>query len=125
MKKSTLHTVAEYLAEFPPATRKRMEQIRKTILQHAPGVEESISYGMPAYKLYKKPLVYFAGYEHHIGFYATPAANAALAEKTRSYKQGKGSIQFPLDEPLPLDLVAELVDYKVNELTEKYGVKKT
>lgn len=124
MKKTTVHTVAEYLAAFPPATRKRMEQIRKTILQHAPGAEESISYGMPAYKLYKKPLVYFAGYEHHIGFYATPSANAALVTKTTGYKQGKGSIQFPLDEPLPLDLVAELVKYKVKELTQKYAGKK-
>ena len=107
--------VDEYIKSFPAETRKKLEQVRKIIMKAAPGAEESMSYGMPAYKINKKPLVYFAGYNNHIGFYATPSGHAAFADELSKYKQGKGSVQFPLDEPLPLDLIKQITLFRVQE----------
>jgi len=107
--------VEEYIISFPADTRKKLEQIRKIIRREAPDAEESISYGMPAYKTNKKHLVYFAGYSKHIGFYATPAGHSAFAEELSEYKQGKGSVQFPLDKPLPLDLIRQITRFRVQE----------
>ncbi|MFV0269258.1 MAG: iron chaperone, partial [Draconibacterium sp.] len=76
---------------------------------------ESIAYGMPAYKLNKKPLVYFAAYARHIGFYATPSGHQEFASELSVYKQGKGSVQFPIDEPLPTDLIRRIVAFRVKE----------
>lgn len=89
--------------------------MRNTILASAPGAEESISYGMPAYKINKKPLVYFAAFKNHIGFYATPSGHEAFAAELAKYKQGKGSVRFPLDKPLPLDLIGEIVAFRMVE----------
>jgi uncharacterized protein YdhG (YjbR/CyaY superfamily) len=88
--------------------------MRRIILENAPESEESISYGMPAYKLQGKPLVYFAGYKKHIGFYATPSGHSAFKIELSKYKQGKGSVQFPLTEELPLELIVKIVRFKVN-----------
>lgn len=107
--------VEEYIISFPADTRKKLEQIRKIIRREAPDAEESISYGMPAYKTNKKHLVYFAGYSKHIGFYATPTGHSAFAEELSEYKQGKGSVQFPLDKPLPLDLIRQITRFRVQE----------
>lgn len=108
-------TVEEYIISFPADTRKKLEQIRKIIRKEAPDAEESISYGMPAYKTNKKYLVYFAGYSKHIGFYATRTGHSAFAEELSEYKQGKGSVQFPLDKPLPLDLIRQITRFRVQE----------
>lgn len=89
--------------------------MRKIVQENAPEAVESISYGMPAYKLNKKPLVYFGGYQNHIGFYATPSGHTKFKEKLSSYKQGKGSVQFPLNKPLPVDLIAKMVRFRVAE----------
>jgi uncharacterized protein YdhG (YjbR/CyaY superfamily) len=89
------------------------------ILKNAPGAVESISYGMPAYKLNGKPLVYFAAFKNHIGFYATPTGHEAFAKELSIYKQGKGSVQFPVNKPMPLKLVAEMVKFKVAGNSEK------
>jgi uncharacterized protein YdhG (YjbR/CyaY superfamily) len=105
-------TVDEYILTFPEDVQREMEQIRAVIKQHAPDAEESISYGMPAFKLNGKPLVYFAGFKNHIGFYATPAGHKEFAEELSNYKQGKGSVQFPLNKPIPLDLIARMVIFK-------------
>ncbi|HRP70182.1 MAG TPA: DUF1801 domain-containing protein [Turneriella sp.] len=107
--------VEEYIAVFPQNIRKILEQLRLTIKQSAPEAVESIAYAMPAYKLNKKPLVYFAGYKNHIGFYATPTGHSAFAKELSRYKQGKGSVQFPLDEPVPLSLIKRIVEFKVKE----------
>jgi uncharacterized protein YdhG (YjbR/CyaY superfamily) len=107
--------IDDYTAEFPEDVRNRMEQIRLMIRQQAPESVECISYGMPAFKLNGKPLVYYAGYKHHIGFYATPTGHAEFAEELSKYKQGKGSVQFPLNEPLPLDLIQRIVIFRVGE----------
>ena len=105
--------VEEYISSFPESTQQLLSQVRETILKHAPEAVESISYGMPAYKLKGKPLVYFAGYKNHIGFYATPAGHTAFAAELAIYKQGKGSVQFPINQPMPLDLIGRMVAFKV------------
>lgn len=113
--KKTFRDVDEYIASFPPHTRELLDQVRAVIRSAAPESEESIAYGMAAYKTYKKPLVYFAGFPNHIGFYATPNGHAEFAEELAGYKQGKGSVQFPLDKPLPLDLISRITKFRVEE----------
>ena len=74
---------------------------------------------MPAYKTNKKPLVYFAGYPNHIGFYATPSGHEKFAKELAEFKQGKGSVQFPLDKPIPYDLIKKIVEFRVLENSSK------
>lgn len=108
-----INNVDEYITEFPEETQTILKEIRAVIKKAAPEAEESISYGMPAYKLNGKPLVYFAAFKNHIGFYSTPTGHMAFAEKLSKYKQGKGSVQFPINQPMPLDLIAEIVEFRV------------
>ena len=110
-----METVASYFAKFPEASQKRMQQIRTLILEKAPEAQESISYGMPAYKTNGKPLIYYAAFKNHIGLYATPSGHTHFAVALSSYKQGKGSVQFPNEQPLPLDLIAEIIAFRVEE----------
>ncbi len=110
-----MKTVEEYIATFPLETQDILHQIRKTIRLAAPDSKETISYGMPAYKLQGKPLVFFAAYKKHIGFYATPTGHEAFAKELSVYKQGKGSVQFPLDKPMPLDLIKRITEFRVAE----------
>lgn len=110
-----METVEEYIAGFPEDVQVKLQEIRNTILQIAPTAEEQISYKMPAYKLPGKPLVYFAGFKNHIGFYATPTGHEAFAQELALFKQGKGSVQFPLDKPLPLNLIARITRFRVDE----------
>jgi uncharacterized protein YdhG (YjbR/CyaY superfamily) len=112
-------SVKDYIQRFPPAVRARLVSIRELILFIAPEAVESIAYGMPAYKIQGKPLVYFAAYEHHIGLYATPAAHTRYAAELKRYKQGKGSVQFPLDQPLPLKLITEMIRFKRAEIVKQ------
>jgi uncharacterized protein YdhG (YjbR/CyaY superfamily) len=107
--------VEAYIAGFPTETQTILLKIRKLILELAPNAEEDISYGMPAYKTYKKPLVYFAGYKSHIGLYATPSGHEKFKQELSSYKQGKGSVQFPLDQIIPFELISKIVRYRVEE----------
>ncbi len=113
--KTTSKNVDEYIKTFPKNVQIILEKVRATIKSKAPEAVESISYGMPAYKMHGKPLVYFAGYEKHVGFYATPTGHAAFAEELAKFKQGKGSVQFPLHKPIPLDLIARIVEFRVKE----------
>lgn len=112
---NTTNTIGEYINSFPADTQDLLRQMRAVILENAPGAEEGISYGMPAYKMNGKPLVYFAGFRNHIGFYATPTGHAEFAQELSAYKHGKGSVQFPVDRPLPLDLIARIVRFRVEE----------
>ena len=107
--------IDEYIATFPLATQIILQQVRSTIKQAAPAAEESISYAMPAFKLNGKPLVYFAGYKNHIGFYATPTGHEAFEKELSVYKQGKGSVQFPIDRPMPLDLIDRITKFRAEE----------
>ncbi len=111
---TTFASVPDYIAAFPEEAQKPMEQVRQIIKAAAPDAEECIAYQMPAYKL-NGPLVYFAAYKNHIGFYATPTGHEAFKAELSKYKQGKGSVQFPLDEPMPLDLIERIVKFRVAE----------
>ncbi len=113
--------VTEYIKTFPENIQYILKQIRNIIIKNAPNAIESMSYGMPTYKTFGKPLVYFAGYKNHIGFYATPTGHAEFSTALSKYKQGKGSIQFPLDQPIPLDLIQRIVEFRVKENEQKYN----
>jgi uncharacterized protein YdhG (YjbR/CyaY superfamily) len=117
--KNTFKNVDEYISGFPLETRVLLSKVREIILNNAPGAAESISYGMPGYKVNGRPLVYFAGYKNHIGFYATPSGHAEFAEELSKYKQGKGSVQFPIDQPLPLELIKRIVEFRMKENKSK------
>lgn len=108
-------TIDDYINTFPEDIQTLLEKIRTIIKMNAPEATESISYGMPAYKMNKKPLVYFACFKNHVGFYATPSGHAAFAKELSKYKQGKGSVQFPLDKPIPFELIAQIVAFRVQE----------
>lgn len=112
-------TVDEYLKMYPETLQALLEKVRTIIVANAPTVTEGIAYGMPAYKMNGKPLVYFAAFKKHIGFYATPTGHAEFKEELSKYKQGKGSVQFPLDKPIPYDLIKKIVLFKVKENAAK------
>lgn len=118
-KPKAVKTVDEYIAAFGEDSRARLQQMRAAIKKAAPKAEEMISYMMPAYKYLGGPLVYFAGYKNHIGFYATPTGHKAFEKELSIYKQGKGSVQFPLDKPLPVSLVTKIVKFRVKQHMEK------
>lgn len=116
---SKFKNINDYIKSFPKDVCQRLEQIRTIIKYAAPDAEESLSYAMPAYKLNGKPLVYFAAFKNHIGFYATPSGHSEFAKELSKYKQGKGSVQFPLDKPLPLGLITKIVKFRVKENLQK------
>jgi uncharacterized protein YdhG (YjbR/CyaY superfamily) len=123
MNNNKVSNVDEYIATFPSKISKMLKDIRATIVTMCPDAEESISYGMPAYK-YHGPLVYFAAFTNHIGFYALPSGHKAFEKELSKYKQGKGSVQFPINEPMPLGLIKEIVKFRMQENLEKMQSKK-
>ncbi len=120
---NTPENIDSYIAGCSKDVQSILEQVRATIKKAAPEAEETISYGMPAFKLKRKLLVYFAGYKNHIGFYATPTGHAKFEKELSGYRQGKGSVQFPLDEPMPVDLIAKIVKFRVQENLAKHAAK--
>ena len=123
MKENTAPTVDLYLADFPLETMLLLNQLRETIRKAAPEAEEVISYQMPAYKFHGM-LVYFAGCKNHIGFYPTSSGIANFKKELSSYKSSRGSVQFPLDQPLPLELISEIVRFRVAENLEREKEKR-
>ena len=113
--KQQFSTIDEYINTFPADVRKVLERVRRTIRKAAPGSEEAISYQMPTFRLNGRNLVHFAGYEKHIGLYPTPSGTEAFKIELASYKGGKGSARFPLDRPIPYDLVRKIVAFRVAE----------
>ena len=109
-------SIDEYVADFPPNVREILADIRRVIKASAPGAEESMSYGMPGFKLNGRGLVYFAAWKQHIGFYGASSAVDAFKAELAPYKMLKGTIQFPLDKPIPLALIGKLVAFRVNEV---------
>ncbi|MEN8614278.1 DUF1801 domain-containing protein [Dehalogenimonas sp. THU2] len=105
-----------YIAAFPDDIRDILEKMRRVIKETAPGTTEAISYGMPTFKLNKKNLVHFAAWQNHIGFYPTPSGTSAFDTELSSYKRSKGAVQFPLDQPIPYDLVKKIVRFRVDEV---------
>lgn len=113
--KTNFKNIDEYFRTFPKEVQGRLTEIRNLVKQISPEALESISYGMPTFKLNGKPLVYFAGYENHIGFYPIPSGIEAFKKELSVYIQGKGSVQFPLSEPLPKDLITNILKFRVKE----------
>ena len=114
--------IDEYIAAFPKDVQAILERIRLTIRKAAPDAEETIKYQMPTFTL-KGNLVYFAVFKNHIGFYPIPTGIEAFKKELSVYKQGKGSVQFPLDKPMPLTLITKIVKFRVKENLER-GKKK-
>ena len=112
--KTTFKDFDDYFSQQTSEVQILLEQMRQTIKKAAPEAEEVISYNMPAFK-YHGMLVYFAAYKNHIGFYATPTGHSEFKEELSIYKQGKGSVQFPLTKQLPLDLITKIVKFRVKE----------
>ncbi len=114
-----------YISVFPEQTRQKLQQVRAQIKKTAALAEETISYGIPAFKLNGYQLVYFAGYKNHIGLYPAPVSSGLFKKELSAYKTGKGTVQFPLDQPLPLDLVARIVQFRIDENEERLQKRKT
>lgn len=114
-------TVNEYIQQFPQEKQKMLHTVRNAILEEAPDANETINYAMPTFQMYKKNLVHFAGYDNHIGFYPTPSAIEEFKNDITKYKWAKGSVQFPIDEPMPLELIKKMVKFRVKEMNQKYA----
>lgn len=112
---TTPKTIDEYIAGFPPDVQQILEKIRATIKDAAPNAEETISYKMPTFNLNGKYLVYFAAYKKHIGFYPAPIGIEEFREALSTHQAGKGTLQFPLDNPIPFDLIRKIVKFRIKE----------
>jgi uncharacterized protein YdhG (YjbR/CyaY superfamily) len=118
MNKNVPKDIDEYIAMFSKETQVLLERIRTTIRKAAPEAEETISYQMPTFKLNGKNLVHFAAYKNHIGLYPTPSGIEAFKKELSGYVGAKGSVQFPIDQPTPLDLISKIVKFRVKENME-------
>ncbi len=123
MKSTAAETIDQYIAEFPKDVQKKLKEIRATIRKAAPKAEEKISYMMPTFALHGN-LVHFAAYKNHIGFYPAPRAIEKFKKELSKYEGSKGTVQFPLDEPIPLPLITKIVKFRVAENMEKAAAKK-
>ncbi len=121
--KTTPETIDKYISEFPGETQEKLEELRTTIRNAAPEAEETISYQMPAFRL-EGNLVYFAAFKNHIGFYPTSSGIKKFSRELSVYKGGKGSVQFPLNKPLPLSLVTRIVRFRVEENRQRANQKR-
>jgi uncharacterized protein YdhG (YjbR/CyaY superfamily) len=115
-------TIDEYIAGFPDDVQEKLQQIRVTIRTAAPDAEEKISYQMPTFYL-KGNLVHFAAFKKHIGFYPTPTGTEQFQKELAAYKVSKGTIRFPLDQPIPLDLITEIVKFRVQENLDRAAAR--
>lgn len=126
VNKVKYETIDEYILQFPKELQEILQALRKVIKEEAPEAQEKISYQMPAFYLYGN-LVYFAACKNHIGFYPTPSGIEAFKKELSGYKGAKGSIQFPIDKPLPYELIRNIVRFRVDEnkkLSEEKGKRK-
>ena len=116
-------TIDEYIAGFPSDVQKILKQIRATIKKVAPAAEEAIKYQIPTFVM-NENLVHFAAFKNHIGFYPTPSGIEAFKDELSRYQSAKGSVQFPIDEPIPLKLIEKMVKFRVKEARGKMTSKK-
>ncbi|WP_018612274.1 iron chaperone [Segetibacter koreensis] len=123
MTTTTPNNIDDYIAGFPKDVQKILQQIRATVKKAAPEADETISYAIPTFTL-KGNLVHFAAFKNHIGFYPAPIGIEAFKKELSVYKTGKGSVQFPLDKPIPLELITEIVQFRVIKNLEKDKKKK-
>ena len=110
--------IDSYISSFPEETNKILEKLRATIRKAAPEAKETINYGMPTFTL-KGNLVHFAAFKNHIGFYPTPSGIESFKKELSAYEGAKGSVKFPIDKPLPLDLISEILKFRVKETLQK------
>ncbi|MEN4041033.1 MAG: DUF1801 domain-containing protein [Anaerolineaceae bacterium] len=115
---STTASIDEYIAGFPTAVQEILQRIRQVIREEAPAAQEAIRYRMPTFRL-NGNLVHFAAFQNHIGFYPTPTGIAEFEKELAAYKGGKGSVQFPLNQPIPYDLIRRIVRFRVAESQAK------
>jgi len=122
MTKTNFQAIDEYIATFPKETQKILNEIRETIKTAAPDAEEKISYQMPTFYL-NGNLIHFAAFKNHIGIYPTPSGTEAFKRELSKYQGAKGSVRLPIDEPMPLKLIAKIVKFRVAENTKKVKAK--
>jgi uncharacterized protein YdhG (YjbR/CyaY superfamily) len=122
LKGNPITTMDEYIAQFPKNVRDILEELRKVIHETAPGAEEAMRYGIPTFR-FRGNLVHFAAFKNHIGFYPAPSAINAFTEELSKYKLSKGTVQFPINEPLPFALVREIVRYRLKENRDRKDSK--
>ena len=115
LPKKTYTTIDEYIASFPQEVQTILEELRQVIRGSAPDAEELISYGIPTFDLNGLHLVHFAAYKSHVGFYPTSSGIKAFKRELSSFKTSKGTVQFPLDKPIPFDLIKKIVNFRVKE----------
>ncbi len=119
-KYERLTTIDHYIDGFvDPKAKQVLQKTRETIAKAAPGAKEAISYGIPTFDLAGTHLVHFAAFKNHLGFYPIPTAIAKFKKELAKYEQGKGSVQFPLDKPIPYALITKLVKFRVKEVSPK------
>lgn len=123
MQTTKFQSIDQYIESFPPEVQSKLEEIRKTIENAAPEAFEAISYNIPTFKFHGN-LVHFAGHKNHIGFYPGAAGVEVFREKIIQFKTSKGSVQFPIDKPLPLELIAEITKFRLISNLEKARNKK-
>lgn len=123
MPHTTPTTIDAYIASFPPDVQALLQAIRETIRDAAPDAEEAISYQIPTFMLNGRYLVYFAAYKKHIGVYPVPVGDSELSEALSGYTTGKGTARFPLDQPIPFDLLRKIVAFRLKE--SRAGAAKT
>lgn len=112
-------TIDEYISSLSAEVQEVMLQVRSAIQQAAPKATETISYAIPTFTLNGKPVVHFAAFKSHIGLYATPQGHEAFEKELSKYKQGKGSVQFPLDQPMPIKLIEKITKFRVQQVLEQ------
>lgn len=112
-------SITEYIKTFPKETQVILEKVRETINTVNPDFEEAIAYGIPTFKLNGKNIVHFGGYTKHVGFYPAPSGIDTFKKELAEYQKGKGTLQFPLDQPIPYDLIARVTEYRVAEHQKK------
>jgi uncharacterized protein YdhG (YjbR/CyaY superfamily) len=121
MEKPT--TIDDYIATYPADVQEILQKVRETIKTAAPQATEAISYGMPTFKLHGN-LVHFGAFKSHLGFYPIPSGMDQFQEELAPFKSGKGSVQFPFDQPMPYELITKIVKFRVTENLEKAAAKK-
>ncbi|MCI0330083.1 MAG: DUF1801 domain-containing protein [candidate division Zixibacteria bacterium] len=121
--KNKHQTIDEYIDTFPKNVQVLLEKVRQTIRKAAPGTEEVISYQIPAFKWRGRGLVAFAGWKKHVSVYPVPRGDAAFKKEVSRYQTGKGTVQFPLDQPLPLGLIQKIVRFRLKENLERERAK--
>lgn len=122
--RATPGSIDEYIAGFAPEVQAILQAVRATIREAAPDAEETISYQIPTFTLNGSYLVYFAGYKKHVGLYPAPVKHPEWAEELSAYAAGKGTVRFPLDKPVPLDLITRLVKFLVTENTARAAARR-